>query len=116
MINGVIVSTFSAIREEKDKSNEDKDNKCYICSIDKSEFEKRKIKFKKHIEEEHKLKDYINYILNLKLKKNKDLDSNEIYIKQNIINRNIDVFPIFRAKSLGGNVFKNLSNEDDETK
>jgi hypothetical protein len=110
MINGVIVSTFSAIREESDKRIEDENNKCYICSINKLEFEKRKVCFVHHIKNEHNIKDYINYILNLKLKKNKDLDSYELFIKKKIIERNIYLFPIFRAKSLGGS----LINEEAE--
>jgi len=113
MINGVIVTTFSSIREESDKNMEDKTNKCYMCSIDKVEFEKNKIDFRDHVKNQHNIKDYVNYILYLKLKKNKDLNSNEIFIKKNVLKRNIYIFPIYRSKALGGILLKSM-NEDNE--
>jgi inositol 1,4,5-triphosphate receptor type 3 len=101
MINGIIVTTFSALREESEKKLEDIEKRCYICSIDKSEFEKRKISFERHIRSEHNVKDYINFILYLKLTLNKDLDANQGQIKEQINNRDINVFPIFKSKALG---------------
>lgn len=111
MINGVIVTTFSAIREESEKRDEDKENKCYICSIHKDEFEKRNVDFKNHKKKEHNIGDYINYILNLILKKDKELDSFELFIKKKIMERDTSVFPIYRSKSLGGG---KIENEEDE--
>lgn len=111
MINGVIVTTFSAIREESDQRMEDKENKCYLCSIDKVEFEKRKVSFARHINEEHNIKDYIHYILNVKFRKNKDLDSYEVFVKKNVLERNIYLFPIYRSKSLGGSLLKAIGEE-----
>lgn len=112
MINGIVVSTFSALREESDKKIEDKLNKCFICSIDKSEFEKRNIKFESHIYEEHNYRDYINYFLSVKFKDLRDLDSMEWYVREMINQRNVYMFPIFRAKSLGGELMNN--DEDDD--
>ena len=110
MINGIIVSTFSAIREESEQKADDEENRCFICSIDKSEFEKRKLSFESHIKNEHNVKDYINFIIYLKLTANKDLDSNQGYIKDCINNRDINVFPIYQSKSLGTGIF-DKSNE-----
>ena len=101
MINGIIVSTFSALREDSEKKQHDIENRCYICSIDKAEFEKRKISFERHVRNEHNVRDYINFILYLKLTSNKDLDANQGQIKEQINDRDINVFPIFRAKVLG---------------
>lgn len=110
MINGVVVSTFSALREETDKKIADEMNKCFICSIDKSEFEKRNVKFSKHIYEEHNYRDYLNYFLSVKFKNLRDLDSTESYVRRMISERNVYMFPIFRSKSLGGEV---IINEED---
>lgn len=106
MINGIIVTTFSQLREESEKKLEDIENRCYICSIDKSEFEKRKISFERHIRNEHNVKDYINFILFLKLTDNKDLDANQGQIKEQINDRDINVFPIFRSKAIGEGNFE----------
>jgi len=111
MINGIIVSTFSAIREESEQKADDEENRCFICSIDKSEFEKRKISFQNHIKKEHNVKDYINFIITLRLTPNKDLDSNQGYIKECIEDRDINVFPIYQSKALGPGIFDSQNEE-----
>jgi hypothetical protein len=105
MINGIIVSTFSAIREESEQKADDEVNRCFICSIDKMEFKKRKLSFEMHIKKEHNVKNYINFIVFLKTTPNKNLDSNQEYIKDCIENRDINVFPIYQSKALGPGVF-----------
>lgn len=110
MINGIIVSTFSALRQESEKQQEDVKNRCYICSIQKKEFESRKMSFERHIRMEHNVKDYINFIMFLKLTSNKDLDANQGQIKEKINNRDINVFPIFKSKALGEGHFENDFN------
>ncbi len=112
MINGIIVTQYSEFRQRYDKNLQDKQNKCYICSIDRSEFEKRKISFYHHTNNDHNIKDYINYILHLKLRKNKDLNYNELLIKKSILARNIYLFPIYRSKSLGEMLFNPISEEN----
>jgi uncharacterized membrane protein len=111
MINGIIVSTFSAIREESEQKSDDEENRCFICSIDKAEFGKRKISFETHVKKEHNVKQYINFIINLRLTPNKDLDANQGYIKECIENRDINVFPIYQSKVLGPGIF-NKPEED----
>jgi len=110
MINGIIVSTFSSLRQESEKEQEDVKNRCYICSIQKDEFVKRNLSFLKHIKNEHNVKDYINFILFLKLSNDKDLDAIQGQIKELINDRDINVFPIFRSKALGEGKFENDFN------
>lgn len=112
MINGIVVSTYSSLREESDNKLEDKMNKCFICSIDKSEFEKKNIKFEDHIYEEHNYRDYMNYFLSIKFKNLRDLDSTEEYVRDMVAKRNVYMFPIFRAKSLGGELIKDDEDEN----
>ena len=38
MINGIIIGSFSQLSEENQLKGEDRDNKCYICSIEKNQF------------------------------------------------------------------------------
>ena len=45
MIFGVIVSIFSEIREKANFKENDQNNKCFICNIDRAIFERLKIKF-----------------------------------------------------------------------
>ena len=108
MINGVIVSTFSQIREESNNKEEDKTNKCFICSIDRVEFEKKKIAFKDHLKYEHNSKTYIKYLVFLKLFDEKDLDADQSHIITCLKERDIGCFPVEKSLSLG-----DLENESD---
>ncbi len=108
MINGVIVSTFSQIREQSNEMEDDINNKCFICSIDRIEFEKRNIPFITHLYEEHYSKNYIKFLVNLKLSCEKDLDCDQFYINKCVKNNDVACFPVSKSLSLG-----NLSDQED---
>lgn len=101
MINGVIVSTFSQIREESSNKEEDITNKCFLCNIDRMEFDKRKINFEWHLKKEHNSKTYIKFFICLGLIHEKDLDADQSYILECIKKKDVYIFPIGRASSLG---------------
>jgi hypothetical protein len=109
MINGVIVSTFSQIREESNEKDEDIKNKCFICNIDRVEFEKRKIPFSDHQKYEHNTKTYIRFLIYLKITNEKDLDADQSFIIQCLKERDISCFPVLRSFSVG-----NLQKQDDD--
>ena len=111
MINGVIVSTFSQIREESNEKEEDINNKCFICNIDRVEFEKRKIMFADHLKFEHSTKTYIRFLIFLKLISEKDLDADQSFIVQCVKSRDISCFPVLRSSSVGN---LDQQEEDDE--
>jgi len=100
MINGVIVSTFSQIREDSTKKVEDMKNRCYICSIERGDFEKSQISFDKHTSIDHNYITYIQFLIFLKFFNEKDMDSDQSYIISCIKNKDIGCFPIGRALSL----------------
>jgi len=101
MINGVIVSTFSQIREESNKKEEDISNKCFVCNIDRMEFEKRKIDFQWHLKSEHNSKTYIKFFICLGLIHEKDLDSDQSFILDCIRKRDVYCFPVGKSSSVG---------------
>lgn len=101
MINGVIVSTFSQIREESNNKEEDISNKCFICNIDRMEFEKRKINFKWHLKHEHNSKTYIKFFICLGLIHEKDLDADQSFILDCIRKRDVYCFPVGKSSSVG---------------
>jgi hypothetical protein len=56
IIFGIIVDTFAELRDAKTAMEEDMNNKCFICAIDRSVFEKNSEVgggFESHIENEH---------------------------------------------------------------
>ncbi len=104
MINGIIISTFSAIRDENEQRFNDINGKCFICSIEKVEFDKKKTSFKDHVMDEHNYVTYIKYLVGLKLKDIRDLDADQKYILNCVKSRNIKFFPIGKTKSLSVNI------------
>lgn len=112
MVNGVIVSTFSQIREENNARDDDMNNKCFICSIERLEFEKRKISFKEHNKKEHNIRTYIKYLVWLKMINEKDLDGDQSFIMKCINQEEISCFPVLRSSTLG-DLSDKLEEEED---
>lgn len=109
MVNGIIVSTFSQLREENNKKEDDINNKCFLCSIDRLEFEKRKISFKDHVENEHSIYTYIKYLIWIKMLNIKDLDGDQSFIRNCIKENEVSCFPIKKCSTIG-----DLSKEKEE--
>ena len=99
MINGIIVSTFSQIRELSQIKEEDINQKCFICGQSKEDFEKNKIDFNNHISNEHNLWNYIMFFVNLKCIKEKDLDSDQTYIAKKLDELDIAFFPVGQTQT-----------------
>ena len=101
MINGVIVSTFSEIREESNFKEDDQNNKCFICNIDRLIFERLKIKFEDHLKSEHNVKTYIRFLIGVKLINEKDMDADQSFISGCLKNNEIKMFPVGISTSTG---------------
>lgn len=108
MSSGIILSTFSKIKEESTAKEEDINNKCFICNIDRGIFDKLKIQFSEHQKSEHNVKNYIRFLMYLKFMNEKDLDADQSFIINCINNRDIRCFPVGRSFSTG------VCEEDDE--
>ena len=63
MFLSFIIDTFSELRNKNDKNNDDKNNVCFICQINRDECLFKNIDFDKHVENVHNLWNYI-YFLN----------------------------------------------------
>ena len=101
MLNGVIVTTFSQIREESSKKEEDQKNRCFICNINRIEFQKNKIDFAEHQKYEHNTNNYIKFFIFLWHINEKDMDADQSFINQCIKEKDIKFFPVNCAKSIG---------------
>ena len=101
MLNGVIVTTFSQIREESSKKEEDQKNRCFICNINRIEFQKNKIDFADHQKYEHNTNNYIKFFIFLWHINEKDMDADQSFIHECIKEKDIKFFPVNCAKSIG---------------
>jgi len=64
LIFGMIIDAFGDLRDQKTSNEEDAKNVCFICGIERSEFE-RHINFENHVLDEHNLWSYIYYLVYL---------------------------------------------------
>jgi hypothetical protein len=103
MINGIIISTFATLRKDNEEKYEDITNKCFICSIPKVEFDKRKIDFNDHTKKTHNYITYIMYLVALKLKDESQVDSDQQYILSSMRDRRIKFFPIGKSVCFNSN-------------
>ncbi len=108
MINGIIISTFSQIREEGENRKNDMENVCFICARKREKFEKEKKKFEDHVNLEHSQENYMKFLIALLLTNENDLNSEQTYIYKCFKNNEITFFPV--EKTLY------LQNEDKEDK
>jgi len=94
MINGIIITPFGEQRDIQEEIDEDIDNNCFICSLDRQFLQQKEIGFDEHQKEYHNVTTYLEYMIYLNKKREKDLDADEIYIKDKIKNKEIDCFQI----------------------
>lgn len=101
IVFGIIVDTFSELRDEKQKIEEAMTTECFICSIKAFEFERFTEGFEHHVKHEHCMWNYLFFMLYLEEKDYTDLNSNEQYVYNELKNENENaVFPLSKAMSL----------------
>ena len=71
ILAGIIIDNFISQREENDKKEKDRTNKCFICGLKKTELSKyyNQLGFNEHIKLDHYLWNYVFVIFNI-MKKN----------------------------------------------
>jgi len=116
LVLGIIVDTFSQLREEQAHQDDEMTNKCFICSLPAYRFEKVG-GFKKHIQQDHNMWMYVYYTIYLeKLSRAERTDLQDFLHDMWIKNRNHSPFPIMRALSIemkdrdNGDMVQNIMN------
>jgi inositol 1,4,5-triphosphate receptor type 1 len=84
IISGLIIDTFSKLREENEAVLQDISDKCFVCSISRDEFEQAGIPFKKHITEEHNMWHYVWFKIYLESKDPLTYSSSENHSAENL--------------------------------
>ena len=69
IIGGVLIDTFTELREKTQAIDDDKEGKCFMCGITREVLEKKNEDIKTHYKAQfHKMWDYVFYIYNLNSK------------------------------------------------
>mmetsp|Transcript_19552 Transcript_19552/g.58269 ORF Transcript_19552/g.58269 Transcript_19552/m.58269 type:complete len:2305 (+) Transcript_19552:63-6977(+) len=101
VVFGIIVDTFSELRDEKQQIQEAMNSECFICSRKAHEFDRYGTPFVEHVKKEHHQWNYLYYMLYLQDLDHTDYDSNQQYFADALKNETESaVFPINKARCL----------------
>merc|ERR1712013_465208 len=59
LIFGVIIDTFADLRSEKHNTEEIKKNTCFICGLERKDFDNKNVTFEDHVNKEHNMWNYL---------------------------------------------------------
>jgi len=111
IIFGVIIDTFGELRADADRIEEDIKNHCFICGMDRREFDRlSKFGFEYHQNVEHNLWDYLAFYMHLKKKEKTEYTGPEQFVMDMIQTHNYKFVPHLVALSI-----TQTSNEEEET-
>ena len=100
VINSIIVDTFQALREEAAEQYETKMNLCFICSLNRSIFERNGLDFENHKEQEHSILNYFHYIFKVIKTDEQELNSLDYQVLLSYKQTKTDFFPVKTAMAL----------------
>ena len=93
LVFGIILGTFSDMREKERKHDSDKINNCFVCHINRETVEKRKEDFKYHRDKKHNLWNYVHYMIFLKFSEIHELNAMNSFARHNLDLKNICFLP-----------------------
>ena len=80
IFSGIIIDTFAQLRDQKADFEDNKNNVCFICSIERYEFDRNGDGFEKHIERDHHVFNYLYYRIYIQDKPKTEYNGTESHI------------------------------------
>jgi len=102
VVSGIIIDSFAELRQDKEKIRDNIVNTCFVCNIDREDFEQNNLPFTHHIKHEHNLWDYVFFRMYLESKESVDYSGLESYCFAQIQEQKISWFPIKKAIIIEG--------------
>ena len=100
VVSGIIIDSFAELRAKNNAIRADIVGTCFICNIEREDFEQLGISFKAHVKEEHNMWDYAFFRLYLEEKESIDYSGLETYCEELIREDRTAWFPIKKAKAI----------------
>uniref|UniRef100_A0A915JZJ7 Uncharacterized protein n=1 Tax=Romanomermis culicivorax TaxID=13658 RepID=A0A915JZJ7_ROMCU len=100
LIFGVIIDTFADLRNEKQNKDDVLRNSCFICGLERSQFDNKTVSYDFHIKNEHNMWHYLYFYVLLRVKKSTEFTGPESFVKNMISEGNLEWFPRMQAISL----------------
>ncbi|XP_052817063.1 inositol 1,4,5-trisphosphate receptor type 3-like isoform X2 [Mya arenaria] len=100
IIFGIIVDTFSELRDLKWRAESDMKDTCFVCSRNSYDFEHNGKGFDYHVRNEHNMWSYIFFFIHLNDMKTSDYTAIELFVSRLLEQESYDFFPMNRALCL----------------
>lgn len=100
IIFGIIIDAFKELRTKNFATDEDMRDVCFICSLNRHQFENNEGGFSKHRKVDHNVWNYVFYLYDLKNKSNTDFSGIESYVQDMVKEDNHFWIPIEQSISL----------------
>lgn len=100
IITGIIIDTFADLRDTRNEVQEDMDGLCFICSLPREIFERNRVKFSDHTEQDHNPWNYLFYRMYLEQKPQTELTARERELRDQMAKQSIAYFPLQKALCL----------------
>ena len=114
LVFGIILGTFSEMREEERLSDNDKINHCFLCHITREIIEKKKEDFQYHRDKRHNLWIYVDYMIFLKFSELRSLNAINLFARMNLDNKNISFLPSYQDNFGEGEPQKEKKEKEEE--
>jgi hypothetical protein len=100
LLFGVIIDTFSELRQDRQAASNAWESNCFICGLDRMVFDRLPVGFKRHRDEEHCPFHYLYFIAYVLEKDETEFTGMEQYLYERIQKKDASFFPIHRAMAL----------------
>ena len=102
VVFGIIVDTFSELRDEKYQIQEAMDTECFICGRSSNDLDRKSDNgdFRFHVKHEHKMWNFLFFFYHLDQKDATEYDDIEQYIAEQVYTNQYDFYPIGKAWQL----------------
>jgi hypothetical protein len=104
IVSGIIIDSFSELRQKSDFIREDMQERCFICGIDRENFETLGLSFPNHISHDHNMWQYLWFRIHLDNKDSTSYTGQEQYVQDLIqsVPMITSFFPIKKAMIIEG--------------
>merc|ERR1711865_1340859 len=97
IIFGIIIDTFSAMREATESAASDMRYICTMCGLERADLDRNGSGFQQHISTEHNMWKYVFYLVYLDQKDATEFTGLETYVNGLVEDENMDFYPIDQA-------------------
>ena len=100
IVFGIIVDTFSELREDKNNTEAKMRDECFICGLSAISFDRFGAGWKHHILKEHHMWDYLYLLRHFDEKDATEFTYLEQYVAEKIVKEETDFYPFGRALAI----------------